>query len=81
MYFILRLIIGGIAGWLTGKVMRGRGYGVFVDLILGILGGWVGGWVGYKLGFVLAGWLGYLITAFIGGIILVAIIRLLKSLF
>jgi len=38
-------VVGLIAGWLAGKVMKGGGYGVFADIILGLLGGLVGGWV------------------------------------
>ena len=44
------IVVGLIAGWLAGKVMKGGGYGVLVDIILGILGGIVGGWVFGQLG-------------------------------
>ena len=43
MGFIYWIVVGLIAGWLAGKVMKGGGYGVLVDIILGILGGFVGG--------------------------------------
>ena len=45
MNFLTWIIVGLIAGWLAGQVMKGGGYGVLVDIILGILGGLVGGWV------------------------------------
>ena len=76
---IWHLILGGISGFLTGKIMRGDGYGIFVDIILGLIGGWLGGWIGGKLNIHLAGSIGYLITAVIGAIILVSIVRLIKS--
>ena len=44
------IVVGLIAGWLAGKVMRGGGYGVVIDIVLGILGGIVGGWVFGMLG-------------------------------
>lgn len=39
------LIIGGLAGWLTGKFTKGEGYGILMNIGLGILGGWFGGWL------------------------------------
>jgi uncharacterized membrane protein YeaQ/YmgE (transglycosylase-associated protein family) len=76
---IYQLLLGGIAGWLAGKVMRGNGYGVILDIILGLLGGSVGGYIGEKLGISFGGSLGYLITAFLGAVLLVWISRLIKG--
>ncbi|GAA4317737.1 GlsB/YeaQ/YmgE family stress response membrane protein [Compostibacter hankyongensis] len=79
MNLIWTLIIGGIAGWLAGQVMRGRGFGVIVDIIVGIVGGWLGGWIFGKLGIGTGTSLvGELITAFVGAIILLFIVRLFK---
>ena len=50
MGFITWIVVGLIAGWLAGQVMKGGGYGVLVDIILGILGGVLGGWVFGLLG-------------------------------
>ena len=50
MGFIAWIVVGLIAGWLAGQVMKGGGYGTIVDIILGILGGVVGGWVFGLLG-------------------------------
>ena len=76
---IWHLILGGIAGFLAGKILRGDGYGIIVDIILGLIGGWLGGWLGGKLNIHLGGSIGYLITAVIGAIILVWIVRLIKG--
>ena len=76
---IWHLILGGIAGFLAGKIMRGDGYGIFVDIILGLIGGWLGGWLGGLLNIHLGGSIGYLITAVIGAIILVWLVRLIKG--
>ncbi len=73
------IIVGLIAGWLAGRVMKGGGYGVVVDIILGLLGGVLGGWIFAKLGVSTGGgMIGSIIVAFIGAVILVGITRLLK---
>ena len=78
---ILRLVIVGIvAGWLAGKVMKGGGYGVLMDLVLGILGAIVGGWIFGALGIWPGGGIpGGIIVAFVGAVILVWAARLLKK--
>ena len=79
MGFIWWIIVGLIAGWAAGKIMRGGGYGVLVDIILGILGGVLGGWIFGLLGIWPAGgMIGSIIVAFVGAVILVGITRLLK---
>jgi uncharacterized membrane protein YeaQ/YmgE (transglycosylase-associated protein family) len=79
MGFLVWIIVGLIAGWLAGQVMKGGGYGVLVDIILGILGGILGGWVFGLLGVWQGrGMIGSIIVAFIGAVILVGITRLLK---
>ena len=73
------IVVGLIAGWLAGQVMKGGGYGVIVDIILGILGGVLGGWLFGALGIWPGGGIiGAIIVAFVGAIILVGISRLLK---
>ena len=73
------LIVGLIAGWLAGVVMKGGGYGMVADIILGILGGVLGGWIFSNLGVGAGGgMIGGIIVAFIGAVILVAITRALK---
>ena len=72
-------VVGLIAGWLAGLVMKGGGYGVIVDILLGIVGGFLGGWLFGQLGIWPAGgMLGSIIVAFVGAVILVGITRLLK---
>jgi uncharacterized membrane protein YeaQ/YmgE (transglycosylase-associated protein family) len=74
------IVVGLIAGWLAGKVMRGGGYGVLVDIVLGILGAIVGGWLFGALHiFIGYGLIGSILVAFIGAVVLVWITRLLKS--
>ncbi len=84
---IASLIIGGIAGWLAGKIVnKGEGYGLFRDIVLGIAGGFIGSWFARLLGIASAqeGSVGYiwsLIIALIGAIILVVLVRLFRQLF
>jgi uncharacterized membrane protein YeaQ/YmgE (transglycosylase-associated protein family) len=72
------ILVGLIAGWLAGHFMKGGGYGVLVDIILGILGGIVGGWLFGLVGIHAGGFIGSIIVAFVGAVILVWIARRLK---
>jgi uncharacterized membrane protein YeaQ/YmgE (transglycosylase-associated protein family) len=79
MGLILSLIIGGLAGFLAGKAVKGEGFGVIADIVVGIVGGWLGS---YLFGLLqvtqLPGYSGQLVTAFIGACILVYVSRLIK---
>jgi uncharacterized membrane protein YeaQ/YmgE (transglycosylase-associated protein family) len=76
---IYSIIVGLIAGWLAGQVMKGGGYGILMDIILGLLGGVIGGWIFGALGiWPNAGILGSIIVSFVGAVVLVAISRMLK---
>jgi uncharacterized membrane protein YeaQ/YmgE (transglycosylase-associated protein family) len=76
------IIVGGIAGWLAGRVMRGGGFGVLVNVILGIVGGVIGNWLITILPFLafLQGWgvIGSILIGFIGAAIILAIAGLFK---
>ncbi|MBC8720481.1 GlsB/YeaQ/YmgE family stress response membrane protein [Paraburkholderia sp. 31.1] len=73
------IIIGAIAGWLAGVLVRGGGFGLIVDIIVGIIGAFIGGWLAGVLHFSLGGgWIGSIITALIGAVILLFIIRLVR---
>ncbi len=76
---IWTLVIGFIAGWLAGKVMRGGGYGVPMDIVLGIVGGVIGRLVFGLLG--LSAWsvTGSIIVSFVGAMILIWLVRQLKK--
>ena len=70
------IIIGLIAGWLAGKLSRGRGFGCIVDVILGLIGAVIGGWIFSKLGIVTFGFIGSLAAATLGAVLLVSVARL-----
>ncbi len=70
------LIVGLIAGWLAGKVSRGRGFGCIANIILGLIGAIIGGWIFTKLNILGGGLLYSIAAATLGAVILVAIARL-----
>lgn len=71
------IFLGLLAGWLAGKLSRGRGYGCIADIVLGLLGSVIGGWVFTKLGIFGGGFFFSLAAATLGAVILVAIVHLL----
>ena len=76
---IIWLIVGAIAGWLAGMVVKGSGYGLIGDMIVGIVGGFIAGWLLPQLGIVIgAGFIAAIIDAFIGAVILLIALRLVK---
>jgi len=79
MHILWWIIVGLIAGWLTGKIMKGTGYGVIGDIILGILGAVIGGFIMRQLGFAGQGGLIYTILVALGGaVVLTAVVRAVK---
>jgi uncharacterized membrane protein YeaQ/YmgE (transglycosylase-associated protein family) len=70
------LFLGLVAGWLAGKLSRGRGYGCITDIILGLVGSFIGGWVFTKLGIFGGGFIYSLAAATLGAVILVAVVHL-----
>jgi len=73
------ILVGLIAGWLAGVVMKGGGYGILIDILLGLVGGIIGGWLFGALGiFPAGGVIGSIVVAFVGAVILVALTRALK---
>lgn len=72
------LIVGGIAGWLAGKVMKGRGFGLLGNILIGLVGGVVGGYVFDVLGLSASGTIGNILVAFVGGVILVAVVNTIR---
>ena len=76
---ILFILIGLAAGWLAGQIVKGGGYGVVGDIIVGVIGAVIGGFLFQRLGvFAGSGLLGSLIVATIGAVILLFVLRLIK---
>lgn len=75
--WIAAIIIGGIAGWLAEQFMKSN-MGVFMNIILGIVGAIIANTLLAVFGIVLTGWIGYLIAGFIGACILIAVARVFR---
>ena len=75
---ILLLVTGAIAGWAAGRIMRGRGFGVVVNVLLGIAGGLLGGKLAALAGSAGEGWIADLVTAMLGAILLLAVLDLIR---
>lgn len=81
MGWIATIILGGIAGWLASMVMnRDASMGVLLNIVVGVIGGVIGSFLGQMVGFLTtnSGWVMYLITAFVGAVVLLAIINLVQ---
>jgi uncharacterized membrane protein YeaQ/YmgE (transglycosylase-associated protein family) len=79
---IIALVIGAIAGWLAGLLVQGTGFGLVGDIVVGILGALIASWLFPRLGIALTlggGVLGAIIIAFIGAVILLLIVRVIKQ--
>jgi len=76
---LLFLVIGVVAGFLAGKIMKGSGFDLIGDLIVGVIGSFIGGWVFGLLGISAGGILGVLVAAIVGALLFLYVIRLAKS--
>ena len=73
------LIIGGVAGFLAGQIMKGQGFGLVGNVIVGIIGGIVGGWLFSLLQLEAGGLIGSLIVALIGAVVLLCVVNLIMG--
>jgi uncharacterized membrane protein YeaQ/YmgE (transglycosylase-associated protein family) len=71
--------IGALAGFFAGKIMKGKGFGLISNIIIGIIGAVIGGYVFGLLGISVGGMIGSLITAVAGAVILLYLVRLIKK--
>lgn len=78
-HLFLFLVIGVVAGFLAGKIMRGAGYGLVGDLIVGVIGSFIGVWVFGLFGIAAGGILGLLVASVVGALLLLYVIRLVKK--
>lgn len=79
MGIILFLMIGAVAGWLAGLIMKGRGFGVLGNIVVGIIGGFLGGFLFGLLGVAGGGLIGSLVTSLVGAVVLLFIVGLIKK--
>ena len=76
---IIMLIVGAIAGWLAGQIVRGFGFGLLWNIVIGIIGAFIGVWLLQQLGFLpFAGFIGSIVNATIGAVILLIIVGFIR---
>ena len=78
MWLLWTILIGILAGWLAGQIVKGHGMGVIVDLLVGILGSLLGGFIFGLLGLGAYGLVGRLVMSVVGAVVLLLLIRVLK---
>jgi uncharacterized membrane protein YeaQ/YmgE (transglycosylase-associated protein family) len=76
---LIILAIGAVAGWLAGVIMKGGGYGLLGDIVIGIIGAFIGGFLFGLLGISVGGLVGQIITATVGAIVLIFVLRMFKK--
>lgn len=72
------LLIGLIAGWLASMVMKGGGYSLLTYLVIGVIGALLGGWLFGVLGIAAGGLIGAIVTAFVGAVVLILLLRVIR---
>lgn len=76
---LIWIIVGAIAGWLAGLIVKGYGFGLVGNIVLGIVGAFVGGWIFAQLGIVIvSGLIGTIIAATAGAVVLLLLIRVIR---
>jgi len=76
---LVAIVLGAIAGWLAGQIVRGAGFGLVGNIIVGIIGAVVAGWLFPTLGVTLGGgWIGAIIASAIGAVIVLVVLSLIR---
>ena len=76
---LIWLLIGAVAGWLAGSLVKGGGFGLIGDIVVGIVGAIIGGWLAGVLGIAIGGGLiGSILIATLGAVVLLLIVRMIK---
>jgi uncharacterized membrane protein YeaQ/YmgE (transglycosylase-associated protein family) len=75
-HLIVFLFVGGVIGWLAGIIVRGRGFGILADIVIGIVGSMFGGWMAGVLGISIGSSFGEIMMAIVGAVVLVGLTRL-----
>jgi uncharacterized membrane protein YeaQ/YmgE (transglycosylase-associated protein family) len=77
---LITLVVGAIAGWLAGLIMKGSDYGLIGDIIIGVIGGFIGSWLWgvLKLPMIANFWISAIVTATVGAVLLLFIIKLVR---
>jgi uncharacterized membrane protein YeaQ/YmgE (transglycosylase-associated protein family) len=79
MDILLFLLLGALAGWIAGKIMKGSGFGLIGNIVVGVIGAFLGGFLFRLVGLASYGFIGSLITAVVGAIVLIWVVNLVKK--
>jgi uncharacterized membrane protein YeaQ/YmgE (transglycosylase-associated protein family) len=79
MWLLWTIVIGILAGFIAGKIVKGQGMGTLMDLLVGIVGSVLGGWIFTLLGLAAYGLIGQLVMATVGAVVLLLIVRAIKK--
>ena len=80
MRLLLWLVIGALAGWFAGRIVKGSGFGLLGDIVVGIIGAFIGGWLFGALGiYIFSPIIGSLLSATVGAVILLLMIRAVRQ--
>lgn len=79
MWLLWTIIIGILAGFIAGKIVKGHGMGTLMDLLVGIVGSVLGGWIFTLLGLAAYGLIGQLVMATVGAVVLLLIVRAIRK--
>jgi uncharacterized membrane protein YeaQ/YmgE (transglycosylase-associated protein family) len=79
MHLIAFLLVGLLAGWLAGKVVKGSGFGIFGDIGVGIVGAFIGAYIFDAMGLMAYGFIANVIMAFLGAVVLLLIVGLFRA--
>jgi uncharacterized membrane protein YeaQ/YmgE (transglycosylase-associated protein family) len=71
------IIVGVLAGWLAGKIQKGKGFGLVGNLVVGVLGSVFGSWLFWQLGFAAYGFLGNVVVAVIGALVILWLVGIM----
>lgn len=77
-HLVVLLVIGLVAGWLAGRIMKGAGFGVVGDLVVGVIGAFIGVWLLNLFGLSVGGTIGLLVASLLGALLLLYVLRLVK---
>lgn len=78
MNILIFLFVGAVSGWLAGVIMKGSGYGLLMDIVLGVVGGLIGGSILGMFGLEAYGLIGSIVTCVVGAVVIIAIVRFVK---
>ena len=79
-YWLYFILIGLLAGWLAGRIMKGHGFGLLGNLVVGVVGAWLGSFLFNLFNLSSYGTLGIIVTATVGAIVLLYVVGLVKKL-